>query len=117
MNIKLNIDGKEYEVVSKEQKKLPKTWYEIKFNMIDFPSPQKYNALRKLEILRDIYNDGWKPDWTDVRFKHRILFSCGDIAIDDGFARQHFLHFKTAELRDIFLNNFRDLIEDAKDLL
>ncbi len=118
MNIKLNIDGKEYEVVSREQKKLPKTWDELKYEGGDLTYlPISYIALRKLEILRDIYNDGWKPDWTDKAPKHIIIFYSGEVDTYDNYSTHHFFHFKTAELRDEFLNNFRDLIEEAKDLL
>lgn len=33
------------------------------------------------------------------------------------FISHHFLTFRTTGLRDIFLRNFRDLIENAKPLL
>lgn len=86
------------------------------------PSEEKAEAilaLCQLIQLRDCYNDGWKPDWRDPFDKYVIYFI--------HFARNTFikqtntncsriLAFKTAELRDQFFDNFKDLIEKLKPL-
>jgi hypothetical protein len=75
-------------------------------------------ALCQLIQLRDCYNDGWIPDWTDVEeYKYIIFYSKDELCLDKFIANQRTLAFKTAELRDKFLENFRDLIEQAKPLL
>lgn len=74
-------------------------------------------ALCQLIQLRDCYNDGWRPYWSDETFKFAIISN--DNKIDKGFFKKlNFpLSFKTEKLRDEFLNNFRELIEIAKPLI
>ena len=74
-------------------------------------------ALCQLIQLRNCYNEGWEPDWTDNEFKYELYAARNEICKDEGRVYHHVLSFKTAELRDKFFNNFRDLIETAKILL
>lgn len=75
-------------------------------------------ALCKLIQLRDCYNDGWEPDWCNIsETKYIIRHLRGRIDLAFGFYDGHILAFKTEELRKTFLNNFKDLIEQAKLLL
>lgn len=134
MNIKLNIDDKIYPLLQltedgkikclcpscqiPPQKPLPKTWEELEHRYIDLRYlPNKYIALRKLEILRDIYNDGWKADWENFQDKYIILIDSNIIDTSAFHSNQRFLHFRTPELRDEFLRNFAGLIEEARELL
>ncbi len=75
-------------------------------------------ALMQLIQLRDCYNDGWNPDWSNIQENKYVIFRDGDnISKDKLTSFQFVLNFKTVELRDTFLNNFRDLIEIAKPLI
>jgi len=74
-------------------------------------------ALCKLIQLRDCYNDGWKPDWKDPSTKYTIRILSGDIVVGAISSIQSPLVFKTSVLRNMFLSNFKDLIEQAKQLL
>lgn len=74
-------------------------------------------ALCKLIQLRDCYNDGWEPDWKEESFKYVIKFYDERIYKDTPLRYRDLLAFKTAELRDLFIDNFKDLIEQAKLLL
>lgn len=75
-------------------------------------------ALSQLCQLRDRYNDGWKPDWKDEKeLKYAIKISNNKTAVCVLTATSSVLSFKSAYLRDKFLENFRDLIEKAKPLL
>ena len=75
-------------------------------------------ALAQLCQLRDIYNEGWKPNWEDYNeTKYCIEFCQGRIETIDRVNCHKILTFKTEELRDKFLENFRDLIKIAKPLL
>ena len=49
--------------------------------------------------------------------KYTIYFNADTILSGHVFNTQYILAFKTEELRDKFLENFRDLIETAKPLL
>lgn len=74
-------------------------------------------ALCQLIQLRDCYNDGWVPDWNKSTQKYCIEIVENTIAKFIYTNTSKILTFKTLELRDKFLENFRDLIEIAKPLL
>lgn len=86
-----------------------------------FPSKEEAEAsiaLAQLCQLRDRYNDGWNPDWTDYSStKYDIYFFDNDIAYTTSTRSHRVLTFRTEELRDEFIENHRDLIEKAKPLL
>ena len=131
-------------IFKKDEKWLPKTWEDlqnIKGSYVDrdstvcdcaehntsirnrniFPTREEAEAckaLAQLCQLRDRYNDGWKPDWNNGKeYKYSIVINHGRPFVETYFNVQKVLSFKTEELRDKFLENFRDLIEIAKPLL
>lgn len=135
-------------IVFKKIDELPKNWCDLKFikgffvnsesevkeinkahdkvttvggNRNVFPTKEEAEAcvaLAQLCQLRDVYNEGWKPDWEDDgEIKHCIEFFKGKIEKECHYVTKRVLCFKTRELRDKFLENFRDLIETAKPLL
>lgn len=136
----------EGKIVFKEVKKaLPKTWEELKrvkgyyVNAPDsglreincLTNPINRNvfatkelaeasiAMAQLSQLREVYRDGWKPDWEDENQpKYTIYFRHnGKFANNTNYEIHRFLSFQSPEIRDEFLNNFRDLIETAKPLM
>lgn len=74
-------------------------------------------ALMQLHQLRDCYRQGWKPDWNEQSVKHTILIDHNDIVVGKSYVISCFLSFKTEELAEEFLSNFRELIEEAGDLI
>lgn len=75
-------------------------------------------ALAQLSQLRDAYRDGWKPSWTSTGLKkYCIEIIEGHIVGEDYYRTAHFLSFQSEEIRDEFLSNFKDLIEEASPLL
>lgn len=81
-------------------------------------------ALKKLILLRDFYNNGWKPDWDKlIEDKYRIEKDYDRetkvISFDVGiaFRPSTFLTFNNSKYAHEFLTNFRDLIEQAGDLI
>jgi hypothetical protein len=75
-------------------------------------------ALAQLSQLREVYRNGWKPDWTDAnKFKYIIEFYDNKIWTDTYTNSSQFLSFQDAETRDLFLENFKELIETAKPLM
>jgi hypothetical protein len=74
-------------------------------------------ALCQLIQLRNAYNGDWVPDWEDGKIKYFIEFCNKGIQKNEFYHRQSSpLYFKTEELRDEFLRNFRPLIEKLKPL-
>lgn len=128
--------------LKKIENKLPKTWEEfckihprkacegyisvnstcnvISGYTVDIPNKELAEAmlaLCQLIQLRDCYNDGWKPGWTEANVKYVIISCKNELIIDTAWSNNRILTFKTAELRDQFLKNFKDLIEIAKPLI
>lgn len=79
---------------------------------------EAYLALMQLHQLRDCYRQGWEPNWTDKSTKYYVYISCHGIGIiASTIEEKHFLAFQAKELAEAFLNNFRDLIIEAGDLV
>ena len=114
--------------------KLPRTFDEylercakwgIKVDAEDYTdrNPQ-IEALKKLILLRNFYNNGWKPDWSDYlvskyaikRTYNREEVICLPI-VSYTCDPQSFLVFNSNENANEFFDNFRDLIEQAGDLI
>ena len=74
-------------------------------------------ALCQLIQLRDCYNDGWKPDWSDKNDKYVIIVEYNCVRKACATSLQRILAFESTRLRNEFFENFRDLIEVAKPLL
>ena len=78
---------------------------------------KSFEALRKLTILRDYYNDGWQPDWTKATVKYCIEVYGEDLSIIDFQFKLKPMAFKNREIRDKFLEEQKELLEIAKPLL
>jgi len=74
-------------------------------------------ALAQLCQLRDRYNDGWVPNWTNSDSVLTINCKGGKIVRDYWVRSSRVLFFRNRELRDKFFKNFKDLLEIAKPLL
>ena len=76
-------------------------------------------ALCQLLVCRNAWwkRLGWKPDWDDGNNKFTIIYSCGTVCCDCNKRCSRILAFPTSEVRDLFLYTFRDLIEEAKNML
>ena len=127
---------KEHELIGD---RLPKTWDEYcakhgevgdkikaslntayttinKYIFSDYKQVQAYIALIKLHLLRDEYRQGWKPDWKDAgELKYLKLGNKLDVI--EIRTTQSFLAFQDDKQAYEFLTNFRDLIEEAGDLI
>ena len=81
----------------------------------------------KLLICRDAYwkiygeemelGKPWVPNWGDGNMKFCMSYSSSWIEFDQYKSKHHILAFPTDELRDAFYENFKDLIEECKELL
>ena len=89
---------------------------------------EAFLALMQLIQLRNCYNGDWEPDWTnELETKYTITFYYNLYCDRDGGVVEavpdlecvipRVLTFKSEELRDQFLENFKDLIEIAKPLI
>ena len=86
-----------------------------------------YRNLEKLKICRDAYwkiageqmglGKPWEPDWNEETDKFTISNKCNKIYLNNTAWYAEVLSFPTAEIRDAFYENFKDLIEKCKELL
>jgi hypothetical protein len=132
-------------IVFKEvEKELPKSWEEIEnlqgffvgysskvritddsitksqYNRNTFATEEQAEAsiaLAQLSQLREVYRQGWTPDWNDTAPKYVIEFNQNGIHKNIWYSLNNFLSFQTPEIAKQFLENFRDLIEKAKPLM
>jgi hypothetical protein len=126
-----------------EKKQLPKTWEELKtidgysvsifskiksFQKTDCVESGKNTfatkkqaeasiAMAQLSQLMKVYKDGWVADYKNNSNNYCIFFFEDEVKIDLFVHGQCFLSFKNKETAQLFLENFRDLIEQAKPLL
>lgn len=122
--------GNLYDELHKPQ--YPKTYGEcsgvinkIARNLNECEDPETYMpelmyAYQKLRICRDAYWNiagDWEPDWNNISDKHCIYVVGGEIWLKECQTRQCNLAFPTEEMRDAFYENFKELIEQCKELL
>ena len=85
-------------------------------------------TFRKLRYCRDAYwkiageemglGKPWEPDWEDYEHKKFVLVVEGNTLIKKEYSIQScVLAFPTEEMRDAFYENFKELIEQCKELL
>ena len=74
-------------------------------------------ALMQLHQLRDCYREGWEPDWNNDCNKYIIVKNRNKYVVFGGNWTNQFLSFQDRERAEEFLNNFRELIEKAGDLI
>jgi hypothetical protein len=74
-------------------------------------------ALAQLSQLREVYRNGWVPNWLDDKYKFCIELYANEINKVYYYSQNNFLSFQDKETRDLFFENFRDLIEQAKPLM
>ena len=129
---------KEHELIGD---RLPKTWYEYcvkhggvgdkideslnsaytiinRYVFLDYKQTQAYIAKMMLHLLRDEYRQGWLPDWEDEnQDKYVIVSSKGERCVAYCLSISRFLAFQDKKRANEFLTNFRELIEQAGDLI
>ena len=129
------IDDDNKIVLTKKQPLYPKTYVECAKYLecfgaahIDGYKCELLEKLQELIICRDAYwkiageqmglGKPWEPDWLNTEQDKFVLYTHDDVICLNRFVLGHnVLAFPTAEMRDAFLENFRDLIEDCKELL
>lgn len=78
---------------------------------------EAFLALMQLIQLRDCYRQGWVPDWKDGTEKYVIVQYDNVLSYEVCQRISRVLSFQSVEIRNEFLKNFRDLIEEAKELI
>ena len=84
----------------------------------DYHDAEKHIAQMKLHLLRDEYRNGWKPDLTNIiEIKSCISNVKNELKVMNYSSVNSFLSFKSDDIAEEFINNFRELIEEAGDLI
>ena len=101
---------------------------EISFDTQTCKTDTLFENLYKLYICRNAYweiagaelglDKPWKPDWeSETEQKYTIVTDANEICSGLTIQCNAILAFPTAEMRDTFYENFKDLIEQCKELL
>lgn len=79
----------------------------------------KVLALCQLLVCRNAWwkQLGWEPDWKNGIKKYCITCIGGEISNQSVYQSASILVFPTEEARNQFFESFRDLIEEAKELI
>ena len=119
-------EGEYYlDISSNAMKSLPGERYKYTDRNI-LPNKQaaeQHLALMQLHQLRDCYRQGWIPNWENCSKKYGIervynlIDNKTELRICEYINTSLFLIFPTLEMAREFLNNFKDLIEQAGDLI
>ena len=129
-------------VLEKKKSKYPTNYvecYEIMYGKKSpFHSPQVvknigykgelFTNLQRLIFYRDAYwkiageemglGKPWEPDWESLDPQYIILYQYGSIDKAETHGEGNYiLTFPTEEMRDAFYENFKELIEECKELL
>lgn len=72
-------------------------------------------ALRRLLFLRDYYNEGWQPK--NYSYVHIITTRNGELVRDCLMGDFRVLYFESMEIRNMFFEEQRELLEIAKPFL
>lgn len=129
-NIILVLDGNQYQLDKDKIKKmckqvLPTSFCEVESKYMedrDLASlhhkySDKLETLSKLLYLRDIYRNGWTPDWNKSDTKH-IICPVNEILVKTtNNISNRIFSFQSAEIRDKFYINFKEMLEEVKDLI
>lgn len=87
----------------------------------DYKQAQAHISKMELHLLRDEYRQGWKPDWSDNCYKYGVKWNIfprkKELIVTWRIYDPLFLSFPTEEIASEFLTNFRELIEQAGDLI
>ncbi len=78
---------------------------------------EAFLALMQLIQLRDCYRQGWKPDWISGDYKHTLSYGRHSLTVDYTYWDNRILTFQSSSICYEFMENFRDLIEKAKELI
>lgn len=126
----ITLDSKEYTIDKEKIKEmlkpvLPTTFEEVESkyiqdrDLIDIHHEysNELEILSKLLYLRDIYRNGWEPDWSDNNSKYGISVQYNQLVKDVSFCINNTFSFQSKELRDKFLENFKDMLEEIKELI
>ena len=84
----------------------------------DYHDAEKHIALMKLHLLRDEYRQGWVPEWGNIDESKFVIEMAGnELTVENYGITRHFLAFQDEKRANEFLTNFRELIEEAGDLI
>ena len=84
----------------------------------DYKQTQAHIAMIKLHLLRDEYRQGWVPEWGNIDESKFVIEMAGnELTVENYGITRHFLAFQDKKRANEFLTNFRELIEEAGDLI
>ena len=74
-------------------------------------------AFNRLLHLRRDWVGEWEPNWNDNTYKYQIITHRQQLSIISDMYSSHPMTFPTPEMRNEFLDCFKDYLEQAKPLL
>ena len=75
------------------------------------------DALRTLMQIRDVYNEGWQPNWNDNNEKYVIIRYEDSFMLCVAIHEKATLCFNSTRVANKFFNEQKELLELAKPVL
>ena len=102
--------------VNNNSRIITEPFYFLKIDRDEHALPQGLGspmlATCQLLLLRDVYRQGWKPDWTVDDCKYCIGELRNNIIAINSNIFSEIWSFKDIATRDAFLENFKPLLEE-----
>jgi len=74
-------------------------------------------ALSQLLQLREVYRNGWVPDYDEYYLKYSVISNKNNLRVDSVTHYNRIFTFQSKEIAQQFLSNFEELLEIAKPLI
>lgn len=85
-----------------------------------FPTSDQAEAsihLAMLLQLRDVYREGWVPDWEDEgEARYCLVLRLNQWILEESYIHNFPFSFQTKERAELFLENFEDYLDKVKPL-
>ncbi|MGL5980180.1 MAG: hypothetical protein ACRCZY_04740, partial [Phocaeicola sp.] len=85
--------------------------------MTSHKTAEAMRAFTMLITARDVYRNGWVPDWSNEEVKYCVVIGMNKIEVGNFTYYSDPLSFQSEEITCKFIENFKYLIEEAKELL
>ena len=82
----------------------------------EFDFSVQMNTLKNLIGARDVYRQGWKPNYKSLDWKYCINYEAGNVSIIQLKVTHEIFSFQSEEVRDKFFKNFKKELEEVKEL-
>ena len=92
--------------------------YEDRNVLPSIQAAEAHLALMQLHLFRDVWREGWLPNWKDGTQRKYVIYNLeGEFIVNIHYYPVRFLAFQNEKKAKDFFECFKDLIKQAGDLI